>query len=224
MWGKDLMFNFQAMLTDLRAAKAMDVEIPYAVPWDHFPADLLIFQCTLEGWPDEVPWPGGPKAYKAMELSKVNGVLWPHICNQNEKEVRIVKWADEHIALAKRLSSSELEDNKLYNNICLVWGACSNPLMMIGQMAKQATARQEDKRAIKRHKAECGDEESSERVSKKRKTEEPPQEQDDEVESVKPPVKDTKAKKQKLFEKTVTRKVNLRQATAEEKKKPRPKS
>ncbi|KIJ25092.1 hypothetical protein M422DRAFT_38926, partial [Sphaerobolus stellatus SS14] len=133
-------------------AKAMDVEIPYAVPWDHWPADME-----------------GPKAYKALEAAKVTATLWPYICNQKEKEVKIVKWSDDQIALCKQLNPSELVSSEEYTSICLVRGASGKPLLTIGQVGVQSSARLEDKRAIKRREAARIDDDTVPRVGKSKR-------------------------------------------------------
>ncbi|KIJ32646.1 hypothetical protein M422DRAFT_265531 [Sphaerobolus stellatus SS14] len=195
-------------------AKAMDVQIPYAVPWDRWSDDMPSLHSCLEGWPDDVPWPGGPKAYKALEAAKVTAALWPYICNQKEQEVRIEKWPAEQIELAKRLTPKEQATNETYNSICLVRGASRNSLMTIGEMTEQAAARLEDKRDITRRAADRIKEDQPERgvrgggKGKKRKADENDQVEGDgvEIEGDKVP---TKRKKAKLFEKPVVRKVDV---------------
>ncbi|KIJ30562.1 hypothetical protein M422DRAFT_267906 [Sphaerobolus stellatus SS14] len=149
-------------------AKAMDHAIPYAVPWDRWPNDMIALQSCLDGWPDDVPWPGGPKAYKALEASKVTAMLWPYICNQKEGEVQIVPWSQAEIDLAKRMSPAELEMNETYQSIYLVCGASGKPLLTMSEVAEQAAARLADKRAIKRREADRINEDSAPKSAKRK--------------------------------------------------------
>ncbi|KIJ40047.1 hypothetical protein M422DRAFT_32442 [Sphaerobolus stellatus SS14] len=192
-------------------AKAMDVEIPYAVPWDRWPADMESLQSCLDGWPDEVPWPGGPKAYKALEASKVTTALWPYICNQKEKEVKIVKWSDDQIVLCKQLSLSELVSSEEYTSICLVRGASGKPLLTIGQIGEQSLTRLEDKRAIKRREAARIDDNAVPRVGKsKRKAKADPA---DPAETLTNGTKDQLTrKKARILDTQITKKVDVRAA------------
>ncbi|KIJ28459.1 hypothetical protein M422DRAFT_270233 [Sphaerobolus stellatus SS14] len=193
-------------------AKAMDVEIPYAVPWDRWPSDMETLQCCLEGWPDDVPWPGGPKSYKALESSKVTAALWPYICNQKTFVLTVLL---EYFQLAKQLSSHCLDNNDAYQSICLIRGASGQPLLTIGQIAEQAVARNKDKLAIKRRevkKVEHVEEDVAQPKASKRK-----------AKQTKPKETNTKSegegssKKRKLFNSPVLRQVDIHKVIEEEK-------
>ncbi|KIJ37662.1 hypothetical protein M422DRAFT_259760 [Sphaerobolus stellatus SS14] len=121
--------------------EALGRKPPMHLRWDEWPNDMIAACSETTGWPDAVPFPGGPHPYKAIDLADNNIPLWEALCGQNRREIKIEPWPKETIDLYMSKSAEERIHDEEWLKTCLVRSHTGQPLLTIGGIANARSKR-----------------------------------------------------------------------------------
>ncbi|KIJ32573.1 hypothetical protein M422DRAFT_52803 [Sphaerobolus stellatus SS14] len=109
--------------------------------WDEWADDFIKKQCRLVGWPAEVTWPSGPAPYGSIDRGKSGKLLGEALLAPEGRKIRVEPWTEDEIKLADSAPRHRLNKDPAWLSISIIIDQEGNPLLTIGQINDQATAR-----------------------------------------------------------------------------------